>query len=66
MKARKPKIAKPAITGAWQSHSPYDDETDEILRECSRLRSKFNREIRPTDVIALMKRLGWRKVEGTT
>lgn len=67
MKARKPKIAKPAITGAWQSHLPYDDpDVDEVILEVSRLQSRLNRGLRPSDIIQLMKRLGWKKSEGTT
>lgn len=63
-KPKRPKIAPPALSGTWSSPAPYADdaEADELLRECSRLRCRLNRDLRPSDILQLLRRLGWQKV----
>lgn len=64
--AKRPKIAPPALKGFWSSPDTFanDPEADELLRECSRLQSKLRRALRPSDMLQLLRRLGWQK--GTT
>lgn len=71
MKDKKRKVipvAKHPTKGFWNDHGVYadDPEHDELLVECSRLRSKLKRALMPSDIIKLMRSLGWQKVGGST
>jgi len=66
---KKPKpipVAKHPTKGFWNDHGVYSDdaEHDELMIECSRLRSKLKRALMPSDIIRLMRQLGWQKVSG--
>ena len=66
-KPKKPiPVAKHPTKGFWNDHGVYADDPDhdELLVECSRLRSKLRRALMPSDIIKLMRSLGWQKVSG--